>query len=120
VTLTLTNEAEAATAKGPRLVIARGIEEGRVYRLSKRMKDEDGWIVGRRPGHAVHLDFDGYASTENSLIRSKGRGRYVIRDLGSKNGTSVNWSVLHAEEERPLNPGDIVGVGRSLLVFADK
>lgn len=119
-TRTLTAEPEAATATGPRFVIARGIEEGRVYALTTVSRGDAGWIIGRRPGHAVRMDFDGYVSTENSVIEKTAPARYTIRDLDSKNGTTVNWAALQPGESRTLSPGDIVGVGRSLLVFASK
>lgn len=103
----------AADTTGPRLVLVHGAYEGRTYPLAAGT--HDGWSIGRRRGLAVSLDYDPYVTAENSRILDDG-GRFLIEDLGSKNGTFVNW---HPVGKSPvaLDSGDVVGVGRSLLVF---
>lgn len=98
---------------GPRLVLVHGVYEGRAYALA-----EDGpWRLGRRKGHAVWLDYDPYVSLDNAEVRRE-RDGFVVEDLpGSRNGTRVNWRPLRAGEPRKLRSGDVIGIGRSLLVF---
>jgi DNA-binding transcriptional ArsR family regulator len=114
----------AATPKkpgGPRLVLVHGVEEGRTYSL--RQQDQRagrGWIVGRRGNAHVPLTYDPYVSAENSEILEE-RGQFRILDLRTaRNGTSVNWERLEIGGSATLTSGDVIGVGRSLLVFRDK
>lgn len=66
---------------------------------------------------AVCLDYDPYVSLENAAVARAGDG-FDVSDLPqSKNGTAVNWEVLPKGGRRELRPGDLIGVGRSLLLF---
>jgi len=105
---------------GPRLVLVHGLLEGKVFPLHPEdCAPGSGWILGRKSGLPVALDYDPYASLENSEIVAE-EGRYHLRDLpGSRNGTRLNWARLGKGEQVPLTSGDVVGVGRSLLVFRD-
>ncbi|HLE47820.1 MAG TPA: FHA domain-containing protein, partial [Candidatus Thermoplasmatota archaeon] len=103
---------------GPRLVLVHGLYEGKSYALDPRLAPEGEWRIGRRRGIAVSLDYDPYISLENSVVRRTG-DKLTIEDLpGSKNGTSVNWEPLAKGRAHVLKPVDVIGVGRSLLVFA--
>lgn len=99
---------------GAKLALVSGAGEGRVFPLV----GADAWLVGRRGGSAIRLDYDPYLSTEHAQVARRGRG-FAVRDLGSRNGTAVNWEPLAPDEWRALVPGDILGVGRSVLVFRD-
>jgi hypothetical protein len=117
---TIAAERAAAETRdqGPRFVLVRGQGEGRVFPLRKETLGADrGWIVGRKRGLAVSLDYDPFVSLENSEVVPEGH-RYVLTNLpSSRNGTWLNWGQLDASERATLEPGDVVGVGRSLLVF---
>ncbi|HEV8360201.1 MAG TPA: FHA domain-containing protein [Candidatus Thermoplasmatota archaeon] len=103
--------------RGPRLVLVHGVYEGKTFPLDAATRRDGAWIVGRRHGIAVGLDYDPYVSLENSAIAERG-GAYALTDLkGSKNGTSLNWGPLARGASEPLASGDVIGVGRSLLVF---
>lgn len=101
---------------GPKLVLVHGFVEGKVFPLRRDLATNDRWLVGRKVGLSVCLDYDPYVSSVNSEIVREGDD-HLVRDLGiSRNGTMVNWR--HVEEQAvPLKPGDVLGVGRSLLVF---
>lgn len=72
--------------------------------------------TGRKPELPERLDDDPYVSLVNSEVLLKG-DQYRLCDLGgSKNGTWLNWRPV-GPEPVPLTQGDVVGVGRSLLVF---
>ena len=107
--------APGATA-GPRLVLVHGVYEGKAFPLDDESSQEGQWTIGRRAGLAVVLDYDPFISLRNSVVAEDEQG-YVLRDLGSKNGTSVNWVPLPANGSARLRSGDVIGVGRSLLVF---
>ncbi len=99
----------------PCLVVVKGLDEGLAFDLSDRGKSE--WRVGRRRGCEIALDFDPSISAENSLVRWDGRV-HSIEDLAeSKNGTSINFRRLAKHAPTALAHGDIVGVGRTLLVY---
>ncbi len=102
--------------RGPCLVLVKGIEEGRAWPLST-----DGgprrWVIGRRRGVDVALDFDPFLSTENTVVACEG-GAFTVEDLAdSRNGTFLNFELLPKGRTWPLRAGDIVGVGRTLLLF---
>lgn len=106
---------------GPHLVLTHGVGEGKVFMLDPKFQVAGAWRIGRRENAAVSLDYDPFVSAENSLVRQEASGAFTIEDVpGSRNGTRVNWSELADGEARTLRAGDIIGVGRSLLVFVDR
>ncbi|MBI2900757.1 MAG: FHA domain-containing protein, partial [Planctomycetes bacterium] len=75
-------------------------------------------LTGERTtiGRSIHAQIrlmDKLASREHCEIARMG-DRFVLRDLGSANGTIVNG---HAVAERILEWGDKIQVGESVLVF---
>lgn len=102
---------------GRRMVLVHGVYEGHAYALDGATMTDGRWLIGRKAGLAVSLDYDPYVSLENAAVEARGEG-HVLTDLpGSKNGTAVNWRRMPRGSTRPLRAGDIVGVGRSLLLF---
>lgn len=97
-----------------RLVLVRGLDEGTTFDLAR---GGSAWRIGRRRGLEVSLDYDPAVSSENALVRWED-GRHVLEDVvGSRNGTLHNFRRLQAGERVPLRHGDLVGVGRSLLLY---
>ena len=107
--------------RGPHMVLVRGQGEGRVFALKKENLAADrGWIVGRKHGLAVALDYDPFVSSENAEVLRDGSG-FVIRDLpSSRNGTIVNFEPLERGTSAALRHGDIISVGRTHLVFRER
>ncbi|HEX2022902.1 MAG TPA: FHA domain-containing protein [Candidatus Thermoplasmatota archaeon] len=104
--------AAPARPRGPALVMVKGLEEGRAFPLA----GGDRWTIGRAATCEVCLHFDPYASAENAVVARDG-GRFTLADLpGSRNGTRLNFQDLGASPA-PLATGDLVGVGRTLLLF---
>jgi len=104
-------------ADGARLLLVKGLDEGLFFHVRPGSAPSNEWIIGRRRGLAVTLDFDPYVSAENAIIRWFG-GRHMIRDgPESRNGTFVNLQALRPDEEHALRHGDLIGVGRSLLLY---
>jgi serine phosphatase RsbU (regulator of sigma subunit) len=67
--------------------------------------------AGRSSKNQVHLP-DGTVSKEHAEISRRGE-QWVIRDLGSRNGTRVNGTDVR--ESAPLRPGDLVELGSVVL-----
>ena len=109
--------AEPARADGPCLVLVKGLDEGRSFPLPSPATGRRQWAIGRRRGLDISLDFDPFVSTENALVVWDG-DRFVVQDLpDSRNGTTLNFQPLAKGETRELRLGDVIGVGRSLLLF---
>lgn len=100
----------------PLLVLVKGLDEGATFDL-RPQEEPHRWVVGRARGSGVCLDFDPSVSSENALIEWRD-GAHHLRDLpGSRNGTTHNLRPLGTNEQVRLDQGDIIGVGRSLLVY---
>jgi hypothetical protein len=117
-TVGLASRQAARPEPGPKLVLVHGLHEGKPFPLRRTDLDAGrGWVLGRKPGLHVSLDYDPFVSLENSEVVPEAN-RYLLLDLpSSRNGTWLNWRRLDKAERAPLEPGDVVGVGRSLLVF---
>src|SRR5687768_8749989 len=71
--------------------------------------------LGRHPSNSIQL-LDRVVSKEHCRIEARGE-RFVLRDLGSLNGTYVNGQRVAGE--RLLSNGDEVTLGNTRLVFQD-
>lgn len=106
---------------GPKLVLAHGVHEGKAYPLQHtRLRPGRGWVIGRSPEAHVSLAYDPYVSLENAEILKSGSSYRLLDLRTAKNRTYLNWNRLPVGGEAPLKSGDIVGVGRSLLVFREE
>lgn len=108
---------ETPTARGPALVVVKGLDEGTTFDLRPRPTGPSEWVIGRRRGLAVTLDFDPYISTENARVAWDGTAHFIEDLPESRNGTTVNFRPIPKATRHPLRHGDIIGVGRSLLVY---
>ncbi|MHB8605176.1 MAG: FHA domain-containing protein [Thermoplasmatota archaeon] len=110
--------ASAPDATGPRLTLVHGVYEGKAFALDAKSAADGKWTIGRRVGLPVSLDYDPFVSTENAYVSARD-GRFTLTDVReSKNGTMLNWRPLAKGATVPLKACDVIGVGRSLLVFA--
>jgi len=90
------------------LIIIYGQEIGRRVRVST-----EPLIIGRSPKCQIQLDQES-VSREHCRIRFE-HGEFLVRDLGSTNGTYVNDDLV--QDEARLRHGDQLKVGRSILKF---
>lgn len=90
------------------LVATRGPNAGSEFALEHVIT-----TIGRHPDSDIFLD-DVTVSRRHVEVEQTRTG-YVVRDVGSLNGTYVNQTLI--EGDHPLTNGDEVQVGRFKLVF---
>ncbi|WP_392542149.1 FHA domain-containing protein [Oryzobacter telluris] len=89
------------------LVVLRGPNTGARFLL-----DDDEVMSGRHPDSDIFLD-DVTVSRKHAVFTRAGGG-FVVRDVGSLNGTYVNRELV---DEAHLKTGDEVQIGKFRLVF---
>jgi signal transduction histidine kinase len=89
------------------LFVIQGRDQGTRFRL-----DEPVVMIGRGTSNAVQLH-DTEVSREHAELRRDGDA-FVVRDLGSSNGTFVNG---HPVTEQELASGDQLQLGRTMLLY---
>ena len=89
------------------LVVKRGPNAG-----SRFLLDKDVTTAGRHPESDIFLD-DVTVSRRHAEFRRDG-ARFVVRDVGSLNGTYLNRERI---DETDLTGGDEVQIGKFRLVF---
>jgi pSer/pThr/pTyr-binding forkhead associated (FHA) protein len=77
-------------------------QQARTFEIDKR----SGWTVGRDPANSLVLN-DIKISRRHAVFRWEG-DNYVVRDMGSRNGTFVNNERV---QSAPLKDGDIIRIG---------
>jgi len=108
----LTDVGEARSSSKPVgsgcLVVIYGHEMGRRIQVGT-----EPLIIGRSPQNQIQIDQES-VSRRHCRIRFSG-SEFLVRDLGSTNGTYVNDDLV--EEEGRLRHGDQLKVGRTILKF---
>src|SRR6266704_1237554 len=74
--------------------------------------------VGRQAGSYLLIDHDSVSRRHAEI--SFANQQYILRDLGSSNGTFVNEVRLEADKVYILNPGDRVRFGKMSFTFKEK
>ncbi|QEN03610.1 FHA domain-containing protein [Thiospirochaeta perfilievii] len=69
--------------------------------------------IGRDRNNTIVLD-DPLVSRRHAIIEEK-MGTYYIRDLGSTNSTYVNKNPILPNQEKKLQPGSVINIGKSEL-----
>lgn len=97
---------KATAPPGAQLIVRCGVEEGRRFIIKHAA------TIGRSDATVLLLDDE--VSRQHAEIEWSGARGYLIRDLGSRNGTLVNGeSIEHCQ----LNFGDEIIVGSVKLTF---
>ncbi len=99
--------APAPDRRSAELVLIENGKPSRAFPLAK-----DRVIIGRLEESDIVLSDPG-ASRRHAEVR-RDRGNFVLSDLGSTNGTMVNEATVG---ERPLEEGDRITIGRTVLEF---
>jgi hypothetical protein len=102
------------TPMGSNLGVVRvkhGKEENRIYEIRK-----ESLSIGRSRESDIFLE-DLAVSRLHASILNQGNGAYALKDEGSANGTKVNEQLVNKYQIRPLQPGDEIQLGQTILVF---
>ncbi|HKV11280.1 MAG TPA: FHA domain-containing protein, partial [Thermoanaerobaculia bacterium] len=91
----------------PRLVLLSGPRAGQTFSLGA-----EAFSIGRHSENALQV-LDPAASRQHCRVEPADGG-FVLRDLGSRQGTFVNGRPIR---EHRLEEGDLVAVGETLLLF---
>jgi pSer/pThr/pTyr-binding forkhead associated (FHA) protein len=93
--------------KYPKLTIISSQNRGTVFVLKKKR-----YSCGRSELNDIVFDDSSVSSSHCELLKND--NSYIIRDVGSANGTIVNDVLI---DERELKNNDIVNVGRMELLY---
>ncbi|GAC1499784.1 MAG: hypothetical protein NVS2B12_06530 [Ktedonobacteraceae bacterium] len=94
--------------------VEEGKEPGRIYEVRK-----ESLSIGRSRESDIFLE-DLAVSRLHASVVNMGNGQYVLKDEGSANGTKVNGQLVNKFQTYPLQEGDRVQLGQTVLVFGRK
>ncbi len=86
--------------------------------VGRRIPLDDELVLGRDGSGSESLGADDRLSRRHARFRRLDNGDYLLEDLGSSNGTSVNGQTVRGAHV--LRPGDRVAVGNTVLRFASE
>lgn len=95
-----------------RLVVERGDLAGREFPLKRSVVS-----IGRGADNDLALPVQGVSRFHARLER--GRGGWLLTDVGSTNGTQVNGQPLAKQQSHLLYPGDRITMGSAVLLVVD-
>jgi len=91
--------------------VEEGKDPGRVYEVRK-----DSLSIGRSRESDIFLE-DLAVSRLHASIVNTGSGNYGLKDEGSANGTKINGQLVPKNQIYPLQEGDKIQLGQTVLVF---
>lgn len=101
----------------PRLAIVSGLERGDVCELEPRGPNASrGWIIGSDEDCDVVLHYDENVSKQHAEVLPAKNGLELV-DFRTSGPTHLNWGPIERGEKEELSPGDVIGVGSTLLVL---
>ncbi len=92
--------------------VEEGKEPGREYKIVK-----ESLSIGRSRESDIFLE-DLAVSRLHASVVNLGNGQYALKDEGSANGTKVNGQLVNKYQTWPLQEGDRIQLGQTVLVFA--
>jgi hypothetical protein len=94
--------------------VEEGKEPGRTYDVRK-----ESLSIGRSRESDIFLE-DLAVSRLHASVVNLGNGSYALKDEGSANGTKVNGQLVNKFQTYPLQEGDRIQLGQTVLVFGRK
>src|SRR6186713_39685 len=91
------------------LVIREGSKWNDVFRLV----EGESVTIGRAPTNQIVIKDERCSRNHAEVFHSQ--SRWTLRDLESRNGTTIDGRRIHADY--PLQPGDVFHIGNSHLAF---
>jgi hypothetical protein len=91
--------------------VEEGKEPGRIYEVRK-----ESLSIGRSRESDIFLE-DLAVSRLHASILNMGSGNYALKDEGSANGTKVNGQLVNKYQTYPLQEGDRIQLGQTVLIF---
>ena len=111
------NDRTIIRAPGAGLGVVRveeGKEPGREYEVRK-----ESLSIGRSRESDIFLE-DLAVSRLHASIVNQGNGNYALKDEGSANGTKINGQLVGKYQTYPLQDGDRIQLGQTVLVFGHR
>jgi two-component system, cell cycle response regulator len=103
-------QAEAGDALSACLIVLSGDSVGSLYKLT-----DTKYVIGRSPEAGIRLEDDGISRQHAKLIRYN-EHLFMLKDLGSTNGTHVNGQPV---KSHALSDGDRIQIGSvTILKFS--
>lgn len=94
--------------------VEEGKEPGREYDIRK-----ESLSIGRSRESDIFLE-DLAVSRLHASIVNQGNGNYALKDEGSANGTKINGQLVGKYQTYPLQDGDRIQLGQTVLVFGHR
>ncbi|MGE3975569.1 MAG: FHA domain-containing protein [Bdellovibrionales bacterium] len=92
------------------LVIDESQDEETLFSLEGNL-----WVIGRSSSCQIQIQEP--KASRNHLEIARSSSGFTIMDLGSSNGTTLNGEKLKPQVTKPLQMGDQVRVGKTLIEF---
>lgn len=99
----------------PYVVVTAGEQEGAEFRFLKSTL-----VLGRATANAawdICLEDRAVSRPHCRFERLEDGSGWAVADLRSANGTRLNGQIIPPEEVRPLNDGDVLGIGATTLLY---
>lgn len=101
---------------GPKLIVLTGPWEGRAIPLG----GTGPWSLGRSRSRDVALTYDPFVSAEHATLQRAGDAFELAVAATARNPARVNFADVPAGSSRALAHGDVVGLGRTLLLVHER
>lgn len=102
-----------AEPRPAQLLVTSGPSAGVKYGLAA---DKRRWTMGRDEDRDLRLANDPFVSGRHAEIQTERTGPVLV-DVFSANGTYLNFMRLPRGGRVPLRPGDVIGIGHTVLVY---
>lgn len=102
----------AQAPRGQRLTVVAAGDSG--YAEGRQFALQSVTTLGRDLSNDI-IVADSYASSRHARIERHSDGRFWLVDVGSSNGTLLNGQAVRSNDPIPLDPGDVIAIGKVQL-----
>jgi pSer/pThr/pTyr-binding forkhead associated (FHA) protein len=97
---------------GARLTVVASGDSG--YAEGRQFELQSITTIGRDLSNDIVIA-DSYASSRHARVELQSDGYFYLVDVGSSNGTLLNGQRVRANDSIPLDPGDVISIGKVQL-----